>query len=156
MKYTKVFNGNQYVTKFYVGHLTKWQRFVRSFTKGVKRSVVILGCILVILIAFYEGTSTKISEIIMVQSTSTPAVMSRIAKCESGNNQLDKNGQTLIHMNTNGTYDIGAYQINSIWEAQATKLGYNLMNKEDNQAFAYWLYNNKGTQDWSASQKCWQ
>jgi hypothetical protein len=82
--------------------------------------------------------------------------MVRIAKCESGNNQFDKNGQVLIHVNTDGSYDIGRYQVNSVHEKEATKLGFNLMDEKDNTAYAKYLYENRGTGDWYSSRSCWQ
>lgn len=82
-------------------------------------------------------------------------VMERIAKCESGNVQKGKDGQIIIHVNKDGTYDMGLFQINSSWNKTATKLGYDLTNDKDNQAFAEWLYENIGTSPWYSSQKCW-
>jgi hypothetical protein len=66
------------------------------------------------------------------------------------------NGQVLIHVNNNGTVDIGIAQINSIWFATATKLGYDLTKEKDNIAFAEWLYENKGTSAWDSSRANWQ
>ncbi len=84
-------------------------------------------------------------------------VMARIAKCESGGKQLDKNGQVIMHANTNNTIDAGKFQINiTVWGKTAHNMGLNLMVEKDNEAFAQWLYLNVGTSPWSASQKCWQ
>ena len=159
MKYTKVFNGNQYITKFYVGHLTKWQRFCRKFEKYAKRTIVIGGIITAIGWAYVGGIMTKMAtadtKIITVVSTSTPSVMQRIAQCESGNSQYNKQGQLLIHVNSDGSYDVGKYEINSVHNAEATKLGYDLTKESDNKAYAMYLYQNRGTGDWSSSSKCW-
>ena len=139
-------------------HDTKiWLKIIGIY---VKRTLIVTGIISAIGWGYVFGTMTKLAaadtKIIMVVSTSTPAVMSRIEKCESGGSQYDKNGQVTIHVNTDGSYDIGLYQINSIWEKQATKLGYDLSKEKDNKAFATWLYENKGTGAWSSSSKCWQ
>lgn len=82
-------------------------------------------------------------------------VLDRIASCESGNTHYDKNGQVIVRANTNKTVDIGRYQINSVWSAQAHKLGLDLTKDEDNKEMAEWIYLNVGTSPWSASQKCW-
>jgi len=111
--------------------------------------------------SFHIGRNTADPKIVkayqeVIKEVDGPSpVMDRIAKCESSAQHLDKNGQVQININTNHTIDIGLYQINSIWEAQATKLGLNLYNEADNKAFAMWLYKNKGTGAWSASSKCW-
>jgi len=71
--------------------------------------------------------------------------MARIAKCESGNSHYDKNGQVLI----NKSRDVGRYQINvQVWGKKATELGYDLYNEKDNEAFALWLFENKGSEPW--------
>lgn len=100
-------------------------------------------------VTYAEGKTTVI-EI----KPETP-IMDRIAECESSANQKNKHGQLLIHVNTNGTYDIGKYQINSIHEAEATKLGFDLSTNDGNEAYAKWLYANRGTGDWYSSSKCW-
>lgn len=82
-------------------------------------------------------------------------IMDRIAYCESSNSQFDSTGQVLVRPNTNHTVDIGKYQINSVWNKKATELHLNLFLEQDNKTMAYWIYNNRGTQDWLASYKCW-
>ena len=82
-------------------------------------------------------------------------VLDRIANCESSNRQYGKDGQVLVNINSNGSYDIGRYQINSVWNQQATKLGFNLFKEEDNRAFALWLFKTHGTTAWESSRKCW-
>jgi len=125
-----------------------------------KRAIVIASVITVFGYGYYAGISSKMAvadtKILFVQSTSTPPVMARIASCESGNSQLNKQGQILINNNVNGTNDIGLYQINSIHNKQATALGYDLTKRTDNIAYAMYLYENNGTGDWSSSAKCWQ
>lgn len=102
-------------------------------------------------------------------ATSTAPVMDRIAMCESHNSQYCtaelvklkmchsyEVGQVLHRTNSDGTIDTGVDQINSIWGATAAKLGYNLDVEKDNRAFGDWIYKNKGTGDWAASQSCWK
>ena len=89
-------------------------------------------------------------------------VMDRIAGCESQGNRnskgthYDKNGQVLMRSNTNRTVDLGKYQINTVWFAKATELGLDLTKEDDNKKMAEWKYANRGTDDWSASAKCWK
>ncbi len=97
--------------------------------------------------------------------TPTPAeleapVLARIADCESGNGTKGsgtqfKNGQVIFKANTNGTVDVGKYQINSSWDKQATKLGLDLTKEKDNYAMAKWIYENQGTGPWASSAHCW-
>lgn len=89
--------------------------------------------------------------------TAQSPVLDRIKSCESKNNQLGGNGQTLVHINKNNTVDVGAYQINlTVWGEKATQLGYNLFTEDGNKKMAEWIYLNKGTGDWSSSASCWQ
>jgi hypothetical protein len=164
---TKIFYGNQYVDKFNATGskrdchgITKWQIFCYKTAKWYKRTLLVGALVSVVGWAYVFGTMTTMaqadSKVIYVQSTSTPAVMIRIAHCESNGSQLNKSGQVLINVNTNGTTDIGEYQINSVHNAEATKLGYDLTKKADNEAYALYLYENRGTGDWASSSKCWQ
>ncbi len=94
-------------------------------------------------------------------------VLQRIGDCESGQRkangtavpgsatQYGKDGQVIVTFNNNGTHDTGKYAINSIWGKKATAMSLDLTNEADNYAMAKWIYENKGTSDWSASQKCW-
>jgi hypothetical protein len=109
--------------------------------------------------ALTYSTSTVTASTSVVEAPAP--IMDRIADCESGNgtlgsaNQKGKNGQLAINVNTNGTVDVGKYQINSIHFKEAASLGYDLMTEEGNTAYAKWLYANKGTGDWASSARCW-
>lgn len=94
---------------------------------------------------------------------SMAAVLAKIADCESGNGkpgtaQHYTKGQVTMRANEAGTsIDIGRFQINLMhWGKKATELGYDLTKEKDNEAMARWIYENRGTGDWSSSQKCWQ
>lgn len=83
-------------------------------------------------------------------------VMERIAFCESGGQHIEKKtGQVIMRSNTNKTVDVGKYQINSVWFKKATELGLDITKEVDNEKFAYWLYENRGTNDWVYSRDCW-
>lgn len=93
---------------------------------------------------------------VIVTSTSTPPVLERIMKCESGNRQFAANGQVLLNVNTNGSVDMGIGQINSIWFKTASKMGYDLTKESDNRAFTRFLFDNYGSEPWNASKTgCW-
>ena len=162
---TQSFQGNQHVHVSYIrrkAHNAVIYAKIAAHKAVIytKRAIVIAGVITVFGYGYCAGISSKMAvadtKILFVQSTSTPAVMSRIAHCESNNSQLNKSGQVLINVNTNGTTDIGLYQINSIHNKQATALGYDLTKRADNIAYAMYLYENNGTGDWQSSAKCWQ
>ncbi len=161
-----MFFGNQYIGKFTCDgrRMTKWQRIIAKAAHITKKTIIyalIANLASWGAIGIYqygksnaEPITVQAKEIIEVPVLDSP-VLARIAKCESGGSQTDKTGQVLLKVNTNGTVDIGKYQINSIWKATATKLGFDLTKEKDNESFAQWMYLNKGTGDWSASAKCW-
>lgn len=93
-------------------------------------------------------------EVVEVPVKEVPPVLKKIAKCESGDMHY-KNGQVIFNVNSNGTVDRGRYQINSVWDKKATELGLDLSDEEDNEKFAMWVYENRGTEDWYSSKSCW-
>ena len=142
-------------------NMTKWQIFiykVKRFFKVLFWGLVIAG----VLITIYELgsiTSNKViytkQEVIKEVPIKAP-IMERIAKCESPTGHYGKNGQVAVRGNDNHTVDIGYLQINSYyWGEKATELGYNLWIEEDNKKMGDWIYQNKGTEPWSSSKKCW-
>ena len=133
--------------------VSKW-RALRFAQKLLIVSLLVSGLYTSYSFGFYMGPPTikQVSD----QEAVYP-VLERIAKCESGGSQYDKNGQVLLHWNKNGTIDIGKYAVNeTYWGAQATKLGFDLTVEADNRKMAVWIYYNKGTGDWSASHACWK
>ena len=93
-----------------------------------------------------------------------PKIMQRIADCESGDGSLNsgkqflKNGDIVKNVNTNGTTDVGKWQINLSPEhiVAISKLKVDVLTEKGNQDFALYLYENEGTGPWSASAKCWR
>lgn len=148
-----------------------FQKWVLFKTRKFVRKTFILGAIAALMassgtvgaILFSSSTVTATTpEVRIVEKELALPVLDRIADCESGNGGKPgtathyKNGQVLLKANTNGTIDIGKYQVNlTYWGKKASDLGYDLTKEEDNKAMALWIYTNKGTTDWSASQKCW-
>lgn len=122
-------------------------------------SVTVVSGIFSMLISTSKVSAT-VPETITVEAKAP--IMDRIADCESGNgtvgsaSQMGKDGQVIIHVNAPGNgFDIGYMQINNSWDAQATKLGFNLYTENGNRAFGAWLYANIGTQPWQSSYHCW-
>ena len=136
---------------------TKWQIFKVKTKKFLKR----LFWTLVIIFAvwgIYKIGSLKEPQIVEVKVEVIPEtpILDRIAKCESGGLHFGKNGQVMMNVNQNGSIDIGVMQINNkAWSVKATELGFNLTDEKDNRAMAKWIYENRGTQDWYSSAKCW-
>lgn len=136
-------------------------RFFRFLALWLARMAVFALAVGFVASCIASSTVTaQVPEVQVVTLEAKAAVMDRIADCESGNGKAGsatqfKNGQVVINVNTNGTYDQGKYQINSIHNAAATKLGFNLATEEGNTGFAKWMYANLGTGDWFSSQKCW-
>lgn len=89
-----------------------------------------------------------------VKKLELPAVMTRIAECESNGNHFDKNGNVLL--GEINRHDIGKFQINALyWEDIALELGHDIYTEEGNEAFALELYGRYGTAPWIWSKKCW-
>jgi len=144
---------NQYKAK------SKWERFKSWVWVQTKRVMIITALIgSGYTIAFIRAADAEViykdREVIKEVQVMHAPVLDRIAKCESGGNHR-KNGQVIFNANTNGTVDIGLYQINSIWSATATKMGLDLTKEEDNKKFAEYLYTTKGTEPWYSSKTCW-
>lgn len=136
----------------------KWL-MVRTAIAGI--ALAVLSGVYFYGMAEAANTQTVVNQIIESPKQNMAAVLARIADCESGNGKPKtatqyENGQVLMRANKNGTIDIGKWQINlTYWGKKATELGYDLTKETDNEKMATWIYENKGTSDWSASQKCW-
>jgi hypothetical protein len=138
------------------GRFSSFKIALKNFFRRVLR-VGMFG--LVIYVAFIAGRYIAPTETIVnvVEAESKiPPVMQRIAKCESGGRHFDVNGQILMRSNTNRSVDVGKYQINTVWFKKATEMGLDITKEVDNEKFAMWIYENRGTGDWYSSAKCWQ
>ncbi len=104
---------------------------------------------------FYGETVYAEKEVKVEVPVKAP-VLERIAKCESGNKQFKSDGSLVINNNSNGSKDVGVFQINvNVWGLKAMELEYNLTKEKDNRAFAQYLYENFGTEPWVHSKSCW-
>lgn len=157
---TKVYENGVLTTRFHQkrSKVGRFDSFKASVKRAVRKTLQAAVVVAVIAFAFAIGGAFYSTSTITVSANTieTPSpILDRIAFCESHGHQLNPSGQVLLNVNTNGTVDIGKYQINSIHEAEATKLGDDLFTLEGNTAYAKYIYANKGTGDWASSQKCW-
>ena len=120
--------------------------------------MIVVGGTIAVVVVFEMGGALSPVEIyhqVDAVEVVTP-VLQRIANCESNDSHYDKNGQVLMRSNTNKSVDVGRYQINSVWFSKATELGLDITKESDNEEMAKWIYENKGTGDWSSSANCWK
>ncbi len=81
-------------------------------------------------------------------------IMIEIARCESRFKQFDKDGS--IHRGVVNDLDLGVMQVNEIYHGTtAKKLGLDLYTIQGNVAYAKYLYDKEGTQQWISSSPCW-
>jgi hypothetical protein len=85
-----------------------------------------------------------------------PPILQKICHAESPTGHNKPNGTIAHYVNTNKTIDIGKCQINSIWEAKAVELGYNIYTEQGNEDMALWIFNNYGSEPWFSSKTKWQ
>ncbi len=164
---TRARNG-RYTFKSRIAH--QWARFTAFLWKWTKRAIIVGAMVSALYIAYAIGILTKGHEVsatnvINIQAPTAQKlapVMARIATAESRGHQYSSNGQITYNINLDGkkctrcSLDMGKYQINvETWGATATKLGYDLTKEKDNEAFALWLYAEKGTSPWESSSANW-
>lgn len=168
----KVFVHGQRMRDIYP-HATRWQVFKYKSAMLLRKVAIYTGTGLAIILIFMAGsylnptTVTRAIDVVKEVDPSYP-VLDKIAKAESYNSQFCTKeivaksgchkyeiGSVLIHVNGNGTYDIGRYAINSTHLAEALKLGYNVYEEKDNFEFAKYLFRNFGSEPWSASKLTW-
>lgn len=83
-----------------------------------------------------------------------PAVLLKIAECESHNKQFNPDGSVI--RGKQNPKDVGRFQINEYWNGTtAKKLGYDIYTWEGNTKMALYLYDKRGTKDWLWSKWCW-
>jgi hypothetical protein len=143
-------------------HSTKLEIIKYRFARGIRVLGIQAVIALALLTSNYIGQITvepvKVyadREVVKEVRVKAP-VMDRIAFCESSGQHIEKKtGQVVMRSNNNKTVDVGKYQLNSVWFKKASDLGLDITKEEDNEKMAYWIYENRGTSDWSASSQCW-
>ncbi len=158
---TKIFYGRDLIGRFACDgrKYTRFQMFRIKTVRFIKKVMIVMFCMSALGWAAYLGSNyvprtVYAEKMIEVPVEMEAPVMERIARCESSGNHK-KDGQVIFKANTNGTVDIGRYQINSIWNKKATEMGLDLTNEQDNKTFAMYLYKTHGTEPWYASKACW-
>ena len=102
----------------------------------------------------YKQANISIHKEKVLRATNTDNLLDKIAMCESGGKQFDKNGYVI--RGKKNKYDIGKYQINEkYWGKKSKKLGYNIFSLKGNTEMAMWIYKNYGSKPWTWSKKCW-
>lgn len=163
---TKVFYNGKPLTRKANGtytHKNRSQRIVARLKHLYIRTIYYtkLSAILAVaaLTFFTAGAIIASTHVIEAQTITPPQtippIMLKISTCESHNHQYAPSGQVLMKPNTNGTVDVGLYQINTVWFAKATSLHYDVTTEQGNKDMALWIYANKGTSPWYSSSKCW-
>jgi len=161
MKPLKVFYNGKLLREIYP-HATRWQVIKYKVRKFFRKVFIVSGASAIVYVAYLSGGLFNPQVQIVEAEQPTPAILQRISSCETHGNvkvkgtHYGKSGQVIMSPNTNGTVDVGMYQINSVWFSQATKLNLDITKPEDNQKMAEWIYANRGTGDWSSSAKCWR
>lgn len=162
MKTIKVFMGGQRMRDIYP-HATRWQVIKYKVAMFLRKVMIVILTLAGIAVTFAAGSylmpTVVAQEVVkeVPQPLEIPPVLTRIAKCESATGHYDERGQVRVVGNSDGSVDIGKYQINeAIWGKKATELKLNLFNEHDNETMAIWLYQNRGTEDWYLSKHCWK
>ena len=148
----------------YNGRYDSFRAKMLRATEWTKRMVILSSMLAAAFLtgAYTFSTNTVTAHTNTVNVQKDAPVLNRIADCESGNGTKGsathmKNGQVVTNGNKNGSVDIGKYQINlRVWGGKASELGFDLSTEQGNSAMAEWIYLNKGTGDWYASQHCWK
>ncbi len=171
MKYVRVYRNGTEVGRFRAHRfdlVNETHRFwIKKAKPAIRKGIIFIGIAAAIVIvagAAMERLEAKIypngapGVIADVSASSTsegrPAVMARIAACESHDKQFNPDGSVVrgkVDKN-----DIGRYQISiTVHGAEAMQMGYNLFTEEGNEAYAMYLYHKAGTEPWFKTKSCW-
>jgi hypothetical protein len=157
MKSSKVMLHGKHLRDIYP-HATRLQIFKYKVRRFTRKILIVTSFGLALTGSYALGAFVKTTKVTQAETSmkSDAPVLERIAQCESGGSQYDKTGQITLHANSDGTIDVGKYQVNSKWFKKATSFGYDLTKSDDNRKMAEWIYANRGTGDWQSSARCWQ
>ncbi len=154
------------------GRLTSIKSFAKKWVGVGLGGAIIYGVFLIGVqqaeIQYVRGDTVEIVKEVTIQAE--PDIFWRLADCESGERmpngkattgsrrQFKPNGNIVQGVNTNGTSDIGMFQINLSEDKirEIGKLKLNVFSEEGNIAYAKVLFDRNGTSDWEASKSCWR
>ncbi len=147
---------------------------VKSFFRRVwfltKVGVTSFAVLALAVFSGYALRGNEVSAQVIHMSTSTTTmiqqtdeVLHAIGDCESGNGTKDSrrqflpNGKIVTHTNTDGSVDVGMYEINMSAPhiIQMAKMHIDPMTEEGNYAEAKYIHDTEGVKPWSSSQHCW-
>jgi hypothetical protein len=147
------------------GRFSSFRSFVRRawFWTKVSFYAALFGGVFMGIGAVWFSSHTIEAQTVTQAAPDAP-ILERIADCESGTGkpgtgtQFRKDGSVVTNANTNGTVDVGKYQINlnPAHIREMATLGLNPLTEEGNTAYAKFLYENHGTGDWDSSAHCWR
>lgn len=121
-------------------------------------------------ISYADGTEMAYIAPVALADTTAPdyPILDKIALAESDDSQYctkalvtkgmcpaNQIGAVLIHVNANGTYDLGKFQINSTHIADAIARGYDIYTLNGNTAYAEYLFVTQGSEPWYSSKAGW-
>lgn len=135
-------------------HATRFQIFKFRLRKFLEKAFLVFVFFGTMCASYVLGGIINTTVAIKEADRIIPPVMLRIAQCESSGSHF-RNGQVLVASNTNKSTDVGLFQINSINFKEATKLGYDVFTEQGNTDYAMYIYENRGTEAWHSSAKCW-
>ena len=112
----------------------------------------------------------SMEKVVMVENNELPPVLVRIAQAESYNSHYctekliklhackkSELGQVLVHVNSDNSIDVEKFMINVTRHgSELTRMGLNVYNEKDNEAYARHLYAKNGSADWEASKSKWR
>lgn len=105
----------------------------------------------------FESAHTLVAVNVPVTQAEVAPILQKICMAESGCKQFDVSGLPVMHANTNGSVDIGKYQINNkIWGAKAKELNMDILTESGQDSLARWILLNRGSTAWNSSAKGWQ
>ncbi len=100
-----------------------------------------------------ETDAAEVRKLVRIYFRDNP-ILAEVAKCESDFRQYDEHG-AVLRGRENGA-DVGVMQINEKYHlAESKRLGMDIYTIEGNLRYAQVLYNQMGTDPWSASAPCW-
>lgn len=137
-----------------------------AVTSNTRRFLIFLMAVGLGLNLYHRGPKIEKDPTVRIQTNTASREMSQelildtIAECESGRKQFDDEGNPIVNVNTNGSRDYGALQINDLANAELIakhpELDYK-KSKRDNYELAKLIVLRDGDyRAWNATKACWE